>query len=102
MGTVGSSSSSPNVPVRLIGDETIDRNIVVQLKAALARSEVGIFRDVRVAMAINETIAGICFPGIDGKIDFSAGFLGKDPSFRGWCNDLFDYYWSRSRKIMLT
>jgi predicted transcriptional regulator len=102
VGTVGSSFSSPNVPVRLIGDETIDRNIVVQLKAALARSEVGIFRDVRVAMAINETIAGICFPGIDGKIDFSAGFLGKDPSFRGWCNDLFKYYWSRSRKIMLT
>jgi predicted transcriptional regulator len=102
VGTIETSFSSRNLPVRLIVEETIDRAIVGQVKTALSRSEVAIFGEVRIAMAINETIAGICFPGADGKIDFSAGFVGRDLSFRTWCNDLFDFYWSKSQKIMPT
>jgi predicted transcriptional regulator len=100
VGTIGTIFSFRDLSLRLIGEETVDRTIIGQLKAALPRSEAATFPEVKVAMAINENIAGICFPGRDGKIDFSAGFLGKDPTFRTWCSDLFDSYWSRSQKIM--
>jgi len=99
-GTIGTSFSSPDLPVRLIGEETIDREIVKEARIALSKSEVATSPEVRVAMAINESLAGVCFPGTDGKIDFSAGFLGKDQQFRTWCTDLFEYYWSRSKKLM--
>jgi predicted transcriptional regulator len=100
VGNIGTTFSFRELSVRLIGEETIDRAIIGQLKAALPKSEAATFPEVNVAMAINESIAGICFPETDGKIDFNTGFVGKDPQFRTWCMDLFDFYWSRSQKIM--
>jgi len=102
VGTIGTSFSSRELLVRLLGEETIDRSIVSEVKTALPLSEVATFPEIKVAMAINESIAGVCFPGTDGKIDFSSGFVGKDPLFRTWCRDLFDFYWSRSNRIMPT
>jgi predicted transcriptional regulator len=43
-------------------------------------------------MAINEKVAGVCFPGLDGKIDFGVGFIGSDHAFRSWSRDLFEHY----------
>jgi hypothetical protein len=32
---------------------------------------------------------------LKGEIDMSGIFIGSDPAFYGWCNDLFDHYWER-------
>lgn len=96
---IGSSYSSKEIPVKLVSEQTIDRKILLETKSALPRSEIAVLHEVKIAMAINESIAGVCFPGLNGKIDFSAGFAGSDPLFRAWCTDLFEHYWSKSRKI---
>jgi len=59
-------------------------------------------KEVKIAMAINENTAGVCFPTLKGEIDFGSGFVGTDPVFRGWCSELFDYYWEKSRTIHIT
>jgi len=97
-GSVGTAFSSKSVPVRLIGDQLVDRKIVAELKSVMPQSEVATLPEVRIAMGINEHFAGACFPGLDGKIDFSAGFSGNDPQLRRWCTDLFEYYWAKSSK----
>lgn len=53
---------------------------------------------VKVSFAVNEKMAGICFPGLDGRPDFSCGFLGYGFGFQRWCFDLFNYFWDNSRK----
>jgi predicted transcriptional regulator len=92
------SEYSKNVSVRIVAEQTIDKKILSETKSILPRSEVGFLREVKIAMAINESIAGICFPGLDGRIDFNGGFTGEDTAFRGWCTDLFEHYWSRSER----
>ena len=47
-------------------------------------------------VVLTETVAGICFYQIDGKIDY-AGFYGKTPAFHDWVKDLFLYYWEKVR-----
>jgi predicted transcriptional regulator len=97
---IGSTFYSKDVPVRLIGDQTVDRQIVSETKSTLPRSEISALPTVSVALAINETVAGVCFPNAsDNKIDFSSGFSGTDPVFRAWCEELFQYYWSKSRRL---
>jgi predicted transcriptional regulator len=92
------SEYSKNVSVRMVAEQTIDKKILSETKSILPRSEVGFLHEVKIAMAINESIAGMCFPGLNGKIDFNGGFTGEDTAFRGWCTDLFEHYWSRSER----
>jgi predicted transcriptional regulator len=99
--SIGTSFFSRDLPVRLIGEQTIDRKVLTETKSALSHSEIAGLQEVKIAMAINETFAGVCFPGTNGKIDFSAGFSGKDPQFRAWCCDLFEHYWAKSKKLEL-
>jgi len=96
---IGSSFHSGEVPVKLISEQYIDHKVVSEYRSRLPRSEIAAMKEVRIAMAINEGLAGVCFPSVEGGIDFSAGFAGTDPLFRTWCTDLFEYYWSKSRKI---
>jgi predicted transcriptional regulator len=93
----GSAFVSKDMPVRLIG-ETIDPSVLSSIRSALRNSEVVLTKDIRVAMAINENQAGICFPDLRGRPDFSAGFASKDERFIGWCRDLFQYYWAQATK----
>lgn len=95
------SDYSKDVPVRMIAEQTIDKKILSETRTILPRSEIGFLHEVKIAMAINESVAGLCFPGLNGKIDFNGGFTGEDSSFRGWCADLFGHYWAKSRKIHL-
>jgi predicted transcriptional regulator len=99
--TIGPSFVSRDVPVRLIAEPSIDRKIVAETRLALKRSELRVLPRVSIAMAINESRAGICFPRVDGEIDFGGGFSGSDPQFRGWCSDLYEHYWSKSEKLAL-
>jgi predicted transcriptional regulator len=95
----GSAFYSSNVPARFISHINVDRGIVAKAKSALPHSEIATLLEVKLAIVINESIAGVCFPSVDGKIDFGAGYTGSDPQFRSWCTDLFELYWSKSRKI---
>ncbi len=59
--------------------------------------------NVPVGIAMNEKIAGICFPDLKGKIDFNSGFRGtSNTEFHGWCRDLFEYYWSKSKPTSIS
>jgi len=88
----GGSFFSKDIPVRLIG-ENVDRKVLSELRSAHPNSEVFLMKEVRVALAVNEKQAGICFPDPKGEADFRAGFAGKDERFLAWCRDLFEYYW---------
>ena len=58
--------------------------------------------DAKVAIAMNEKIAIITFADLKGKIDFDSGFSSSSVDFHRWCNDLFNFYWSRSKKPFVT
>lgn len=55
--------------------------------------------EVRIAMALNETLAGVCFADFPGSIDYARGFRGTSPGFRAWCQELFDHYWKLGRPV---
>jgi predicted transcriptional regulator len=57
-----------------------------------SRIEVGLLEEVKLVLAINERSAGFGLPTLDGRPDYSRGFIGNDPTFQGWCRDLFSYY----------
>jgi predicted transcriptional regulator len=95
----GAAFSSRDIPARLITGADVDHKVVNDAKSVLTRGEFATLPQVSVAVAMNETLAWVCFAGPDGKIDFGGGFSGKDAQFRGWCSDLFDYYWARAKKI---
>ena len=98
--TMGSAFTSRNIPVRLIIKQGTDLSTLSAAKSILPeRFAVANLNDVDVAMAINEKLAGVCFPGQDGKLDFGVGFVGSDSGFRAWCSDLFDYYWKTAQPV---
>ncbi len=96
--SIGPTFFSRDIPVRLIG-QAIDEMILEETKTSLLHSEIAILPSVNVAIAINENLAGVCFPDATGKIDFGGGFSGTDPKFLGWCSDLFEHYWFKAEKI---
>jgi predicted transcriptional regulator len=68
-----------------------------QTRALLGdRAEVRFAQSVKVGIVVNEKMAGICFPDLEGRVDFSRGFIGYNPAFQKWCHDLFDHLWSSS------
>ena len=50
---------------------------------------------VDLALYISDEQAAVMFPNMKGEIDMSAIFIGSDPAFYEWCNDLFNHYWER-------
>ena len=48
---------------------------------------------VDVALYISDEQAAVMFSDMKGEIDMGALFIGSDPAFYEWCNDLFYYYW---------
>jgi predicted transcriptional regulator len=98
--SLGVGFPSRNLPVRLILQPGYDLKTFVEAKSALPiEFEIGLAQQVRVAMAINEKVAGICFPGLDGRLDFGVGFIGSDLQFRTWASDLFEHYWKNSQRV---
>jgi len=94
---LGGAFSSRSLPVKLILEEGYDLSVFKDARSVLPEKfQIGTLGEVKIGMAINEKLAGLCLPSSDGKIDFGVGFVGSDPSFRTWCFDLFDYYWTRS------
>ncbi len=98
--SLGGAFSSRSVPVKLILKEGYDLKTFSAARSVLPEKfEIATLNDVKIAMAINEKLAGICFPTPDGKIDFGVGFTGADQAFRTWCSDLFTNYWNKTTEF---
>jgi predicted transcriptional regulator len=52
--------------------------------------------EVPLRLMLNESEALIGFPQRDGRVDYAL-FRGVDSLFRGWCRDLFNYYWEEAK-----
>jgi predicted transcriptional regulator len=57
--------------------------------------------DIKAGIAMNEKIAGLTFPNMVGKLDFNSGFGSDNLVFRRWCQDLFEYHWSKAGRNVL-
>ena len=100
----GKLESTDSVRWRIIipSDSSIDWT---RLRAAVAthkgRIEYCLIQDpndIKAGIAMNEKIAGLTFPNTTGKLDFNSGFRSDNPIFRQWCQDLFEYHWSKAGK----
>jgi len=60
-------------------------------------TEIRFLDDPKVAIAMNEKLAGVSFSDLKGRLDMSAGFKGTDKAFHDWCYELFLHYWESSR-----
>jgi len=60
--------------------------------------EVRCIPDVPAIVVLTEKMAGVCLRQIGGRMDF-AGFFGNDPTFHRWAEDLFLYYWNKSKRF---
>ena len=52
---------------------------------------------VSIALYISDSQAAVMFPTAKGEPDMASMFLGSDPAFIEWCNDLFDHAWAQAR-----
>ena len=81
----------------ILPESSIDPNGLLEMRDKLGdRIELGVV-NVQIGMAMNEKVAGVCFPDLQGRIDFSYGFRGSSSTFHKWCGDLFNFYWKKSR-----
>jgi predicted transcriptional regulator len=100
--SVGKSFPSRAMAARFVFEQIVDQKEFIEAKPLLPeRLEIRTTPDIKIAMAINETTAGVCFPALNGELDFNGGFVGKDPQFRAWCGDLFEHYWMNSTRLLL-
>ncbi len=62
------------------------------------RFEIRFDDDVTISIAMNEKIAGVCFPNLGRRIDYNSGFVSSDPDFHRWCHDLYSSLWEKSKR----
>ena len=87
------------VSLRLILPAGIDLDAFQRIRQqAGSRLQIGFLNNVRVTIVLNEKTAAICFPSLDGRMDFTQGFAGEKPEFHGWCRDLYSFFWEKSKK----
>jgi predicted transcriptional regulator len=58
--------------------------------------EVRLISEVKVALKLNESIAGIALPDPNHKIDYNFALISSDPVFIRWVMSLFNYYWENA------
>ena len=87
------------VSLRLILPIGIDLEAFQRIrKQTGTRLQIGFMDDVKATIVMNEKTAAVCFPSLDGRMDFTQGFAGKTPEFHGWCRDLYSFCWEKSKK----
>lgn len=62
--------------------------------------EIKTLESIPLGFKMNEKTAGLVLRDINGKMDYSKGFLGEEPSFRFWTEAIFDYYWKVAKRII--
>ena len=93
------SHFSQNTTLRIILPKTVDTDVFRSARSLMgSRFEIGLLDDVKLVVAMNEKMAAFALPTLDGRPDYSRGFVGDTPRFHGWCRDLFSYYWEKSLK----
>jgi predicted transcriptional regulator len=94
------SNFSKGATLRLIlPKSSVDTDVFRGARNAMgSRFQIGFIDEVRIVLALNEKMGAVSFPTLDGRPDYTRGFVGENPSFVGWCMDLFSYYWDKSMK----
>jgi predicted transcriptional regulator len=77
------------------------QNLRSYAKDVHSRIEIGFSHEIIAGMALNEKIAGLLLPDLRGSLDFNSGFISNNLSFCKWCQDLYNYIWSESKKAIL-
>jgi len=54
---------------------------------------------VRINLFMTDKEALFGLPTLDGKFEYSV-FVSEDQRFRGWCLDLFEYYWAQGKPLL--
>jgi predicted transcriptional regulator len=80
-------------------DEIIDEIIEKHLNKLASREnmERRQIEKIDVALYIGDEACAVMFPNKNGTIEMNTMFLGNGETFREWCDDIYEYYWSRSR-----
>jgi len=87
------------VSLRLILPMGVDLEAFQRIRKQTGfRLQIGFVDDVKATIVMNEKTAAVCFPSLDGRMDFTQGFAGNTPKFHGWCRDLYSFYWEKSKK----
>ncbi len=87
------------ISLRMVLPKSISPDVLGRIRGSLGgRFEIGITDEVKVAIVMNEQMAGVAFPALDGRIDYGRGFTGKTPRFHRWCHDLCTEFWNISKK----
>jgi predicted transcriptional regulator len=86
------------VSLRLIVPKGIDLQAFQRIKEQTgSRLQIRFADDVKVTIVMSEKTAVVCFPSLDGRMDFTEAFTGGISRFHGWCRDLFSFYWENSK-----
>jgi predicted transcriptional regulator len=62
--------------------------------------EIKTMESIPLGFKMNEKTAGLVLRDMKGKLDYSKGFLGEDPTFRLWTEAIFDYYWKQAKPML--
>jgi predicted transcriptional regulator len=85
---VGKNTIMPKEIIDSIG-RSIDKMPATQ------KMQTKMVEKVDAALYISDEQAAVMFPNMSGELDMGAIFIGSDPAFYEWCNDLFNHYWER-------
>jgi predicted transcriptional regulator len=90
----------PEISVRVLLPRSTTAAAIVRAREIVGgRADFRFAEQVSVGIALNEKVAGIVFPDIEGRIDFRSGFIGYSPVFQKWCQDLFSWAWETSSPL---
>jgi len=60
--------------------------------------EVRVLDRVDAVLVLNESMAGLALPSLDGRLDYGRGFAGDSEQFHRWCLDLYTHYWKSAKE----
>jgi predicted transcriptional regulator len=86
LGIMGKNTIIPKEIIDSIGR-------VIEKMPANKNMQTKMVEKVVIALYISDEQAAVMFPNMRGEIDMGTIFIGSDPAFYEWCNDLFDHYW---------
>jgi predicted transcriptional regulator len=96
------SHFSPTTKLQIILPKSVDTGVFQKARKNMeSRLQIGVVDEVKILLAISEKVAAFSLPTLDGRLDYSRGFIGESASFRKWCQDLFTYFWEGSQKKYL-
>lgn len=87
-----------DVSLKALMNPVDDSDIVYRDRWLGPKWELRFFDGINVGVVLNEKMAAVGFPSLNGKLDFGSGFRGSTQKFHKWCYDLHAYYWNKARR----